>query len=277
METTDYDGWGRVIHQMDANGAQVNTNYDNMGRVASKTNPFAAGGSPSYSTSYGYDVLGRATTVTLPDTQTVTTSYSGASVTLTDQVNRKTQRLTDGLGRLVAVNEQDSSGNLTQATNYRYDYLNGLTQVDQGGQLRKYKYDALSRLLYEKIPEQTASINDGTGAYWTSKYTYTDFNGVSTRTDARGVVTSNGYAAALPQTLVGTRFNHDKDQAPLKYYWPSLLRATVGLGQARGGGFPVTVSLVHSHRLSSPRVGRACRDSPSRSSESSTRMCLSGR
>jgi RHS repeat-associated protein len=192
-ETTDYDGWGRVIHQVDANGGQINTNYDNMGRVASKTNPFTAGGSPSYSTSFSYDVLGRVTTVTLPDSQTLTTSYSGPSVTLTDQVNRKTQRVMDGLGRLVTVNEQDSSGNLTQGTNYTYDYLDSLTQVDQGGQLRKYKYDALSRLLYEKIPEQTASINDGTGTYWTSKFTYTDYDKISTRTDARGVVTTYSY------------------------------------------------------------------------------------
>src|SRR5207253_10645391 len=101
--------------------------------------------------------------------------------------------LMDGLGRLVTVNEQDSSGNLTQATSYTYDYLNNLTQVNQGNQLRSYKYDALSRLLYEKIPEQTASINDGSGTYWTSKYTYTDFNAIATRQDARGVVTTYSY------------------------------------------------------------------------------------
>jgi RHS repeat-associated protein len=192
-ETTDYDGWGRVIDHVDANSAQVNTSYDNMGRVASVTNPFTAGGTPSYSTGYSYDGLGRQTTVTLPDSQTVTTIYSGNSATVTDQVNRKIERLTDGLGRLATVNEQDGSGYLTQATNYSYDALNNLIQVDQGGQLRDFKYDALSRLLYEKIPEQSATINDGSGTYWTSKYTYTDFNAVATRTDARGVVTTNTY------------------------------------------------------------------------------------
>ncbi|MEK6299507.1 MAG: RHS repeat-associated core domain-containing protein [Acidobacteriota bacterium] len=217
-ETTDYDGWGRVIHQIDANGAQVNTSYDNIGRVASTTNPFTAGGSPTYSTSYSYDVLGRATTVTLPDSQTVTTGYNGPTVTVTDQVNRKTQRQFDGLGRLVTVNEQDSSGNLTQATNYTYDYLNALTQVDQGGQLRKYKYDSLSRLLYEKIPEQTASINDGTGTYWTSKYTYTDYHAVATRTDARGVVTSYSYDSLHRLTQVSYNTVSGVTTAPAVYY-----------------------------------------------------------
>jgi RHS repeat-associated protein len=217
-ETTDYDGWGRVIHQVDANGGQVNTNYDHVGRVVSKTNPFTAGGSPSYSTSYSYDVLGRLTTVTLPDSQPVTTTYSGPSVTLTDQVNRKMQRVADGLGRLVTVYEQDSSGNLTQATNYTYDYLDSLTQVDQGGQLRKYKYDALSRLLYEKIPEQTASINDGTGTYWTSKFTYTDYDKISTRTDARGVVTSYSYDSLHRLTQIGYNTVSGVTTAPSVYH-----------------------------------------------------------
>jgi RHS repeat-associated protein len=190
---TDYDGWGRIIHQTNVHGGQVNTSYDNMGRVASTSNPFTVGGSPSYSTSYTYDALGRQTITTLPDSQTVTTTYNGNRTTFTDQVNRKMQQVTDGLGQLVTVNEQDSSGNLTQATNYSYDVLSNLTQVDQGGQSRSYKYDALSRLLYEKIPEQAASINDGTGTLWTCKYTYTDFNAIATKTDARGVVTTNTY------------------------------------------------------------------------------------
>jgi YD repeat-containing protein len=164
--TTTLDGWGRTIQPVSPAQSQVNTTYNNMGRVASISNPFAAGGSPAYWTSYSYDALGRQTTVTLPDGQTVQTTYSGNTVTVTDQVNRKMQRLTDGLGRLVTVNEQDAAGNLTQASNYTYDLLDNLTQVSQGGQLRAFKYDALSRLVYEKIPEQTPTISDGLNT-WT--------------------------------------------------------------------------------------------------------------
>jgi YD repeat-containing protein len=65
--------------------------------------------------------------------------------------------------------------------------------VNQGNQTRAFKYDALGRLLYERIPEQSATINDGTGTFWTTKYTYTDFDKVATRQDARGVVTTYGY------------------------------------------------------------------------------------
>ena len=190
--TKTYDGWGRVIQEIDINNGQVNTIYDAMGRVASRTNPFTAGGQAGPSTSYLYDALGRVKETTLPDGQKVTNAYNGSSVTITDQVNRKIQHQADGLGRLVTVNEQDASGALTQATNYTYDLLNNLTHVDQGGQFRKFKYDALSRKLFERIPEQQATIINGTNT-WTTEFTYTDFNTVATRKDARGVITTYSY------------------------------------------------------------------------------------
>ena len=94
--------------------------------------------------------------VTLPDSQTVQTTDNGNSVTVIDQVNRKTQRLSDGLGRLVTVNEQDvSSGSLNQTTSYTSDYLDNLTEVNQGNQLRAFKYDSISRLVYERIRSKT--------------------------------------------------------------------------------------------------------------------------
>lgn len=191
--TNTYDGFGRLTQKIDANNGQVNTGYDAMARVANKTNPFTAGGSPGPSTVYTYDALGRVTVATLPDNQTIQTAYSGNTVTATDQVNRKIKRETDGLGRLVKVTEQDSSGILTQETNYTYNLLDKLTLVNQGNQTRTFTYDALGRMLYERIPQRTATINDGTGIYWTTKYTYTDFSAVATKNDARGVVTTYDY------------------------------------------------------------------------------------
>jgi RHS repeat-associated protein len=192
--TKNHDGWGRVISEINPYGVQVNTTYNSMGQVSSVSNPFASGGSTSYSTSYNYDTLGRQTLATLPDSNTVQTAYSGATVTVTDQVNRKIKREVDSLGRLIKVTEQNvSSGTLNQETSYTYNLLDILTEVNQGGQYRKYKFDDAGRMLFENIPEQTATINDGTGTYWTSKYTYTNFNAVATRTDARGVITTYGY------------------------------------------------------------------------------------
>lgn len=184
--TTTYDGWGRPVTEVSPSG-QVNVAYDTMGRVQSRTNPFTHGGTPGPATAYAYDVLGRVTLVTLPDRQTVQTSYGGNTVTRTDQVNRKVSRVTDGLGRLVIVNEQHAAGPPAQATNYAYNYLGNLTQVNQGGQYRTFKYDSLGRKVFERIPEMSATINDGTGTLWCAKYAYTEFNLVSIKTDSRGV------------------------------------------------------------------------------------------
>ncbi|MBI3651315.1 MAG: RHS repeat protein [Acidobacteria bacterium] len=204
--TKNFDGWHRLIAEVNAYGAQVNTTYNAMGQVASVTNPFAVGGTPSYATSYQYDALGRQTLVTLPDNNTVQTSYSGATVTITDPVNRKLKRESDGFGRLIKVSEPDvTTGALTQDTLYSYNLLDKLTGVNQGNQTRAWKYDDAGRMLFERIPEQTASINDGSGTLWTTQYTYTSFNAVATKLDARGVVTSYSYDAL--NRLTGITYN----------------------------------------------------------------------
>jgi RHS repeat-associated protein len=191
--TLTYDGFGRTSQSVDANNGQVNTSYDAMGRVATRTNPFTAGGTPGPSSGYTYDALGRVTIVTAPDGQTTQTTYTGNIVTATDQVGRKIKRETDGLQRLVKVTEQDAAGVLMQETSYSYNLLDKLALVNQGNQTRAFSYDALGRMLYERIPEQMATINDGTGTYWTTKYTYTDFSAVGTKTDARGVLSTYSY------------------------------------------------------------------------------------
>ncbi len=190
-----YDGWGQMTSSIDANGAQTNYTYDNMGHRLTQTNPFQQGGTPGPSTGYQYDELSRQTLMTLPGGNTNQTAYIGGNiVTMTDQVNRQTKRESDSLGRLITVTEQDvSSGALTQDTTYTYDIADHLIGVNQGNQTRAYKYDAEGHLLFERIPEMTASINDGTGTYWTTKYTYTTFGAVATKTDARGVIITYGY------------------------------------------------------------------------------------
>jgi hypothetical protein len=55
--------------------------------------------------------------------------------------------------------------------------LGDLTQVNQGGHIRKVKYDNLKRIIYLLHPEQSATINSGTGAMWSASFTYTSFGG----------------------------------------------------------------------------------------------------
>src|SRR5262249_16877140 len=83
-----------------------------------------------------------------------------------------------------------------------------------GGQTRVWKYDALKRKLYERIPEQSATINDGTGTMWSSAWTYTSSNAVSTHQDARGVITSNGYDTINRLTSVSYNTTNAPGVAP---------------------------------------------------------------
>ena len=201
-----FDGAGRVLRSGTGAGSSpssfdaVATVYDSMGRVAKQSNPYTGNSSgtgtglcPALSpnqmcwTTNTYDKRSRVTVVTLPDGQTVQTSYSttAATVTVTDQVGRQRKTEVDGLGRLIKVSEQDTtSGLLSWDTTYSYDVLDNLTGVNQGNQTRTFVYDGLSRLTSQTTPEGG-----------TVTFTYTSFDSVQSRTDARGAATNYGYDA----------------------------------------------------------------------------------
>ena len=86
------------------------TSYDGFGRVLTKSNAYCTTSDPTYGiTTYAYDALGRATSVTNPDSTTLITTYSGAATSVQDEGNgiQRVTRIsqTDGLGRLSSVCE----------------------------------------------------------------------------------------------------------------------------------------------------------------------------
>ena len=177
------DGFGRVQSAQltsDPNGtAQVVTTFDNLGRVASVTNPYYTTADPTYGlTQYIYDALGRWKTLSNPDNTQIQFSYSGSAAQLQDEGNNTggTTHINkvfqyDGQGRLASVCEvssttqQGGSNNVPTAcgqdipasgflTSYGYDALSRLTSVNQAGLgSRTYAYDDLSRLKQEVDPE----------------------------------------------------------------------------------------------------------------------------
>jgi RHS repeat-associated protein len=172
-----------------------------------------------------YDELSRVTGVTLPGNQAIQTAYSGATATsgatviATDTVGRRRKSEVDGLGRLVKVTEQNpANGNLEWETIYSYDALDNLTQVNQGGQLRTFAYDAKGRLTSETTPEAG-----------TATYTYTDFDAVSTRRDARGVITTYTYGDL--NLLTGVSYNTVTGVAPTAPVSLTYRNASPGKGQ----------------------------------------------
>ena len=172
------------------------------------------------------DQLGRAVEVglfggtTKPSTSATptlgktTTVYDAEFTTVTDAANNKRRSRLDGLGRLVRVDEPNSTGNLgltgspVQKTDYCFDGLGNLTRVIQGSpliqgsldsqrrrvnlctgviqnaQTRTFAYDSLSRLTQSRNPE-SGTIN----------YTYDKNGNLTQKTDARGVQTTYAYDA----------------------------------------------------------------------------------
>ena len=119
---------------------------------------------------------------------TTVTAYDAEYTTATDPAGRKRRSRLDGLGRLVRVDEPNSSGSLgstgspVQATSYSYDALGNLTRVSQGSQTRSFTYDSLSRLTRATNPESGIT-----------NYSYDANGNLTGKTDARGVATTYSY------------------------------------------------------------------------------------
>lgn len=180
-----YDAMGRTTEKRQyesANGyIAVRQTYDVLGRSYQTSNPFRSGDTIVWTTA-GYDVLNRVISVTTSDSAVVGTSYSGNTVTVTDQVGKQRKSVTDALGRLIQIYE-DPNG-LNYLTSYSYDTLDNLITVNQGGQTRTFAYDSLKRL--------SSSTNPENG---TVSYTYDNNSNLLTKTDARNIVTTIGYDA----------------------------------------------------------------------------------
>jgi RHS repeat-associated protein len=235
-----FDGAGQLIRAGTGTGEAPDsydmtaTVYDSWGRVVKQSNPYLgdANGNPQagvtlFWTVNTYDESSRVTRTTLPDNQYVQTTYigatatSGAGVITTDTVGRTRKRVVDWFGRLVKVIEQNpANGNLEWETSYSYDTLDNLTQINQGGQLRTFIYDAKSRLTSKTTPEGR-----------TTSFSYTDFDAVKTRTDMRGVVTTYTYGPL--NMLTGVSYN-----------------------TASAPGVATTAAVTVTHRSASPGKGQ---------------------
>lgn len=207
-----------LIRQEQALGANsvwdyVDTTYDNMRQVSQQTRPYRSGDTVQSITNT-YDALGRVKTVTLPDGSVTQSFYdestrpsaasstAGETTRTQDAWGRETWQRTDASSRLVEVVEPDPNGSGSVATNgmvttYSYNTLGNLSQTVQDTQTRSFKYDALGRLLAQKLAEASATLNDA-GSYvgsgtWSDVFTYDDRSNLTSRTDARGVKTVYTY------------------------------------------------------------------------------------
>ncbi len=126
-------------------------------------------------TTYAYDELGRATSISAPDGHSTTYSYTGNIVTITDPLQHPRQQAYDAFGNLSSVLEPDGSGALNWQTVYTRNDLGLLTQIDQKGgsgdpsqwRSRYFSYDGFQRLLTQTTKEagQYTYSYDSNGKY----------------------------------------------------------------------------------------------------------------
>jgi RHS repeat-associated protein len=202
--TTVMDGFGHVKQTQLTSDPQgtvyTDTTFDGFGRVWKQSNPYRSGTDLTTTTGntiYAYDSLGRKLSETYPDNSVLTTAYCGPSTLVTDPTQRWRRSRTDGLGRLVEVDEPNAVGAAVNSngcvgtgepiwiTSYGFDSLNNLISVVQNGsRSRSFSYDSLSRMLTSNNPE-----------VGTITYTYDADGNVSTKKDARAITTTYSYDA----------------------------------------------------------------------------------
>ena len=187
QETASLDALGRpyLVSTTDASNnlyATTERQFDGLGRLYNTSNPYTS--TPQYWTEATFDALGRTVKSILPDGSTTTFAYSAATTTTTDPAGHQRKIVVDGLNRISSVFEPDpTNGNtLTLQTTYGYTVLDKLKTLTQGSQTRSFTFDGNGRMTSQTLPESGVT-----------SFQYTNFNLISQRTDARGVVTSYTY------------------------------------------------------------------------------------
>ncbi|HEX5602417.1 MAG TPA: DUF4214 domain-containing protein [Pyrinomonadaceae bacterium] len=295
------DGLGRVTgtasnHPGSAGGySAVSTIYDRMGRTWQVSNPAEINDSwqPSgddaagyYYTQQTYDWKGRPLVTTNPDATTKEASYAGCGcaggevVTLTDEgtidggvAKRRQQKIySDVLGRTVKTELLNWQGGSVYSTT-----VNTYNVKDQITNTKQYSgpespanphrettatYDGYGRLQTKHIPQESA----GTGTTWT----YNPDSTVSTITDARGAVSTFGYAGtnrglvktithilsgkptvniAFSYDAVGNRTSMTDQTGASNYYYDELSRLTAESRTLAGTTYTLTYQYTLSNQL----------------------------
>lgn len=125
---TQYDGDGRPLAFIDANGITSALTYNPRGWLTGRS---VTSSGIAESTSYDYDGVGQLIKVTMPDASTVNYAYDPAHrlTSITDSLGNSITYRLDNMGNRVQEQAKGSSGTLARQTNRVVDALNRLQQV----------------------------------------------------------------------------------------------------------------------------------------------------
>jgi YD repeat-containing protein len=233
-----FDGLGRVL-QVHANGEtgrtiiSATTAYNNVGLVdkkyvsqdldSSEVDGYEAPEAGWKYASYEYDGLGRVTTQNNADGTTVSHDYSTVWQELTtNELGFKKHYYFDAFERLVKVEELDDSHEVYTTTEYSYDVLGNLVQVeDNDSNTTTITYDWLSR---------KAVMTDPDMGSWS--YSYDDNGNLTSQTDAKDQTITLTYDEL--NRLTGKLYPQGSGMTDVTYTYDSTSGGNYGKGQHTG-------------------------------------------
>ncbi len=196
----------------DGSVINVDTQYDDKGRVLKKSRPYAdVGGTPQW-TSYAYDTLGRPTTVTDPDNSVSSYAYHGLTTSVTNPLNQTATTVKNSQGQVIQTRDAQN-----HTTSFAYDRLGNLiTVTDAAGNVTSYTYDLRGRKIASSDPDLGS---------WS--YSYDALGQLVSQTDAKGQTTTLQYDKL---GRVTQRAESDSNGGVLTSIW-TYDTATKGIGK----------------------------------------------
>jgi len=229
--TAIMDGIGHVTHTQlnsDVSTDYVDTVYEGLHTVHSVSNAYRSTSDPTYGASVSlYDALDRVYQVTKQDGATTHTTFSGNATTTTDEIGNARRTITDGLGRLIEVDEPGGNTGFPAHGNVAVNAVNG---------------SGLQTTMVGSSPGTAASATiaiSGESAYCDSGTVTMAVGSAPADTVTYGCLfTAQQMAQALAQYFSSSQVTATASQVTDSFHWQIKLAAT----QAGTAGNGITFS-----------------------------------
>ena len=186
------DALGRAVRSavqgFDGTWIHTDTEYDHLGRVARRSEPYYAGAVAQYWTRYEYDLLGRVTRTTLPDydagatNSLITVRYDGLATTTTNGKGQRQVQTRNALDEVIRT--ADHTGTTVTHTYNTWGQVTGTRASGTG-------VDAVTVAMAYDGRGRRTTLTDPDRGTWT--YAWNGFDELVTQTDAVGNVQALSY------------------------------------------------------------------------------------